>query len=156
MFKILIETDGFPSAQEALKFASDLCHHISDCEVTVIHVLDTMMLASAMAAPSGMAMPNASGIFSELQKMSAQLLEEARGQLGAQGVKAITCSQAGPPARVICDVAENEGFRLVIRGHSGTGRATETIIPVQGIIALWRSAPLPDSRALLLAHASIS
>ena len=128
MFKILVATDGSPSAMEALEFASALCHRIEDCEITVIHVLDSMMLANVMAPPTGTVMPDASGLFRDLEETSAQLLEEARRRLEGQGGRVVTRTEMGTPAKVICDVAEKEGFRLVVMGHHGTGRFAHMLL----------------------------
>jgi nucleotide-binding universal stress UspA family protein len=126
MFKLLVAADGSHSALKGAEFASTLCNQIADCEITVIHVLDAHMLA--MAQPRGMDMSYSSVLYRDLERMSNELLEHARQRFEVLGHKVATRTETGSPAQVICEVAEKEGFNLVVMGHSGTGRFAHMLL----------------------------
>jgi len=126
MFKLLVATDGSHSALKAVEFACTLCNQITDCEITVIHVLDAHVLA--MAQPRGMEMSYSSVLHQDLERMSNELLEHARQRFELLGHKVATRTETGSPTQVICEVAEKEGFNLVVMGHSGTGRFAHMLL----------------------------
>ena len=87
--KILIATDGSPTAGKAARLGADLASAIG-ATTLLLHVGD----------------PEA----------GAKVLETAKADLGGD---AQTLSVEGPPADKILEVAENEGVDLIVVGNKG-------------------------------------
>jgi nucleotide-binding universal stress UspA family protein len=128
MFKILLPTDGSAGADEAANFASALCDRLADCHITVLHVIDSAVLAAAMAPPLPEVFPHAFNVTREAERAGLELLEDARKMLHAGGHLAATRLVVGSPARVICQVAEKEKFDLVVMGHGGKRRFVHILL----------------------------
>jgi len=122
VFRVLLATDGSAYALKAAEFAGKLCQQIPDSQITVIHVIDTTLLAATMAPPTGVGVPATIILPREVERMSERALEAARDLLTAQGHKVATRVENGNPAEVICRIAEKESFDLIAMGHRGMGR----------------------------------
>jgi len=97
--KILVGVDGSEYAMKALKQAIEIAKKFS-AEVTVVNVFHV---------PEG-------------EDASKRILDKAKGQLEAAGVKYnLTSVLSLNTPKIITDMAEREKFDLVVVGSRGTG-----------------------------------
>lgn len=106
MKKILVGVDGSEYAMKALKQAIEIAEKFS-ANVTVVNVFHV---------PEG-------------EDASKKVLDKAKGQLEAAGVKYDLTSVLSPNTpKIITDMAEREKFDLVVTGSRGIGAAKAFII----------------------------
>jgi len=104
--KILVGVDGSEYAMKALKQAIEIAEKFS-ANVTVVNVFHV---------PEG-------------EDASKKVLDKAKGQLEAAGVKYDLTSVLSPNTpKIITDMAEREKFDLVVTGSRGIGAAKAFII----------------------------
>jgi nucleotide-binding universal stress UspA family protein len=120
--KVLIATDGSPYALEAARFTGKLTRQLPDCEITVIHVVDITLLSTAAGAAPAMGAAASVVLSRELEEVAKVALEKTQSVLQALGFNVVLRREQGRPADVICGVAQEEGFDLVVMGSSGMGR----------------------------------
>lgn len=128
MFKILMATDGSSYALRAADYLAELCLRIADAEVTVLYVIDLGAASAAAVTPTGMPFTSAVLVPSELEKIATVALEATRQRLLSGGRAIATRTERGKPADVICKMAEQEKFDLVVMGSSGMGRITGILL----------------------------
>lgn len=109
MYKILLATDGssnsFRAAEEVSRLAGLL-----QAEVTVIIVIQNIPMST---------MPEE--IYKALDNYSQTVLERTRSLLEDKGLKVSTLSYRGNPGNIICEVAEEGDYDLIVMGNSGLG-----------------------------------
>ncbi len=110
--KILLATDGSPSATEAAYYASRLAR-LTGAQVLVVH--------AHARVPSYLGEPNLSAMIHATLEEAQHIVEPVVADLLAAGVDASGEILEGPPAETILAVAENRGCDLIVmgtRGHS--------------------------------------
>ncbi len=116
MYRILLATDGstnsFRAAEEAAKLASAL-----QGEVTIISVIKDMPVARLPAE-----------IYNSIEDNTQKMLEETKDFLKEKGVEANVLSFQGNPGNIICEVAEDGGYNLIVMGSSGLGSIEELFL----------------------------
>jgi nucleotide-binding universal stress UspA family protein len=122
MFKVLVATDGSSYALKAAEFVAKTCRNIPDTDLTVLHVIDTSLLATTFGPATGIGVPGTIMLPREIESVSESILESASDLLQQQGYKVHSRLERGHPAEVICRLAEKEGFDLIAMGHAGHGR----------------------------------
>jgi nucleotide-binding universal stress UspA family protein len=128
MFKMLLATDGSFYALQAVNFAGELARHIPDAEITVLSVVDPGIAAAGATTTSGIPVPSALTLPAELERAAEAALAQAREKLKPVGRKVHTRSEHGNPARLICKVAEEGHFDLIVLGGSGMGRVADILL----------------------------
>jgi len=144
MFKVLLATDGSEYSEKAAIYAGQLCEKMEDCEITVLHVkeLDSGALGSVVepyyaTAPDTKALRDqldqrVTSTLTAAQEQSDQLatssLTAAQKLLGSTGQRVILRSAWGRPSDVICKMAEEEGFDLVVLGRRGRGHVASLLL----------------------------
>lgn len=118
MKKILVAVDGSLPAIHAAKKALELAQALRG-EVTLIHVQPPTMTFGDMPAPVG-------GVREAELAESASILSRTVGALENKAVK--TLSRLGSPAEVVADLAMDEGFDLVVVGHTGRGAVARMLL----------------------------
>lgn len=122
MFRILLATDGSVYAFKAAEFTAGLCKRMTDVEVTIVYIVDTSLITSSMAAGMGMTVSTTALFPDELEKVGNKTLQMTQERFAAAGTKAQTRMARGRPAEVICSIAEQEKFDMIVVGSSGMGK----------------------------------
>ena len=116
MYKILLATYGstnsFKAAENAARLAGSL-----QAEVTVISVIKDIPVSR---------MPEE--IHKTIEDNTQKMLEETKDFLKKKGVEAQTLSYQGNPGNIICEVAEEGGYDLIVMGSSGLGSIEELFL----------------------------
>ena len=116
--KILIPVDGSEASNKAVDAARLMVEEGSAKEITLLHVLQP----SEVMPFNGLNMPvDYPQFYEELNKVARQVLENAEQRLaGKENVKIQL--EYGSPAEIICKLAEQEKFDLIIIGNRGLNR----------------------------------
>ncbi len=130
MFKILIPVDGSPYALHAVDYAKKLIQRIDDVETTILSVSDTTAMPSTLINATGpevaiRLLDNTPRIDELLVQMDAESLanaSNAQGRLMPCEKPVFTRTGRGDPWKVICRIAEDEKFDLIVMGSTGRGR----------------------------------
>ncbi|HEX3032402.1 MAG TPA: universal stress protein [Bacillota bacterium] len=117
MHKVLVATDGSRHSDKALRTVKDLLRMKPDLEVTVLCVTD---LPNNLFNPNSPEMTPASFEYSS-SEATRKLLSSADEFFSMDGFEVRTLSKYGHPATVICEVAQYEGFDLIVVGSRGLG-----------------------------------
>lgn len=122
MFKILLATDGSSGSIRATEFTADLARRISDVEVTVFFAKEYNFQGMGMVGEPGVfAMPNVDAVQRRLNEAAESALQEAKRALAAGGCPVMLRAEWGVAADLICHIAEEDGFDLIIMGKRGLG-----------------------------------
>lgn len=117
--KILLATDGSPSATEAARYASQLAK-LTGAQVLVLHAYPRV--------PAFLGEPNLSQMIhqnlAEADKTVAPVVEE----LAAAGIDVSAELLEGPPAEAILAVAENGACDLIVMGTRGYGQLAGVLL----------------------------
>ncbi len=125
MNKILLAVDGSEKSKHAVEETVELVNNIS-AEITLLtvvadinQVIDIAEASTHAAIHRGLKERKAQE--ENLEKQGQRLLEEAGEILTAAGLNYETKLGKGDPAEVICRIAEEEGFDLIILADKGLG-----------------------------------
>jgi nucleotide-binding universal stress UspA family protein len=120
MKKIVVATDGSPSADEAVRFGLELAAE-QQAEVTFVHVAPLLD-----PAPSLLGWPGA--VPHELTHAEEVPLEAAAQLAAEQGVPARTALVAGDAVDEIVALADSIGADLIVVGSRGRGALGSTLL----------------------------
>lgn len=122
--RILVPVDGSEASNKAVDAAQLMVEEGSAKEITLLHVLQP----SEVMPFNGMNMPvDYPQFYEELNIMAKQVLENAEKRLAGKGnVK--TQLEYGPPAEIICKIAEQDKFDLIIIGNRGLNRFQRVLL----------------------------
>ena len=125
MFKrVLIPVDGSETSDKAVEIARKMMEEGSAKEITILHVLQP----SEVMLYNGLNMPIDYPLFyEELNKAAGKILEKAKEILGAQ-VAVTALLEYGPPAEIICKMAEQDHYDLIIIGNRGLNRFQQVLL----------------------------
>jgi len=116
--KILVPVDGSDASDKAVEIANRMMEEGSSKEVTVLHVLQP----SEVMPFNGLNMPvDYPQFYEELNKAARQVLENAEKRFADKKNIKIQL-EYGPPAEIICKIAEQDKFDLIIIGNRGLNR----------------------------------
>lgn len=137
MLKILLATDGSAFSFRAAEFVVNLFRTRADAHVTVLYVeeMPTMLLSPTsvtslppMPIPPAQVADALASINERMERERNATLEATMERFVAFGNRASTRSALGKPGDVICDIAEQEKFDLVVVGSSGKGRVSRALL----------------------------
>ena len=119
MRTILVGVDGSPSSLRALQFAADLAIDLG-AELVVVFARHVYL-----------AMPehSAEDMFSDvLDRAEHAILEAIAGELGGRDLRWRYETQVGPPADVLCEIAERTGASFLVVGRHGGSSLRELVL----------------------------
>lgn len=113
--KVLVPVDGSEASDKAVQIARKMLEEGSIEEITLLHVLQP----SEIMLYNGLNMPvDYPQFYEELNKVAGNILDKAKADLAAeQGVT--THLEYGPPADIICKMAEQDSYDIIIIGNRG-------------------------------------
>jgi nucleotide-binding universal stress UspA family protein len=116
MNKILFATDGSTNSFKAAEKVSKLAG-LLQAGITIISVTPNIPIATAPQE-----------IYKQIEENTKNVLEEARSFMEKKGLKVDTLLYHGNPGSVICEVAAEGGYDLVVMGNSGLGSIEELFL----------------------------
>ena len=150
MNRILVATDGSPSAVEAARFGIELAREHA-AELVIAHVVPMFDVVPATVFQLGGAFPHEPGPHDK------ELLEEAAALAAAHGVVATTALLRGDTVDELVEYASSHDVDLVVVGSRGHGPITGTLLGSVSLGLLRRSqrpvaivrAPAEERRSAL-------
>ena len=122
MFKVLLATDGSEYSQKAAQYTGQLCQKLEDCEITALYVKNLSFSVLGLAEePYFETLPDSKLMQEQLDKVASSALAAAQEVLKDSGRRVTLRSEWGRPPDVICRVAEQENFDLIVVGERGMG-----------------------------------
>ncbi len=112
MQSIVVGTDGSPSAQAAVRRATELARG-DGARVHLVTAYPDVPSYRERIPGSATREPI------DLREVAESMLARAAGELGSQGVMVETHAREGDPARVIIDVAQEQNADLIVVGARG-------------------------------------
>ena len=122
MKKILIATDGSPSAVEALEFGLDLAGE-EEAEAIVVHVVPS--IDSVAAGGFGMSQ---GAITHEVTSEDRAPLEQAVELAAEKGLAVTTELLRGPTVKELTAYADQQDVDLIVIGSRGHGMLTNALL----------------------------
>jgi nucleotide-binding universal stress UspA family protein len=138
--KVLVAVDGSAASIKAVGIARQMINEGSAKEVALLHVVvnhNEVMLVNGMYMP--LDYPQ---LYNELNEAAKKVLDSAKATLGPD-IPADLLLETGPPAEIICKIAEKENFDLILIGNRGLNRLQRLLL---GSIS---------SKVTALAHCSV-
>lgn len=117
--KILLATDGSPSAAEATRYASRLAQTMG-AQVIVLHAYPRV--------PAFLGEPNLSQMIHQMVREADNIVGPVVEELAAAGIDVSAEMLESPPAEAILAVAENSGCDLIIMGTRGHGQLAGVLL----------------------------
>ena len=122
--KILVPVDGSDASDKAVEIARRMIEEGSAKEITILHVLQP----SEVMPFNGLNMPvDYPQFYEELNRAAHQILEKANESLGSKET-VTSLLEYGPPAEIICKMAERDKFDLVIIGNRGLNKFQRVLL----------------------------
>lgn len=122
MFKVLLATDGSDYSEKAARYVGQLCEKLEDWEITALYVKNLSFSVLGLAEePYFETLPDSRFMQEQVDKLASSALDSAQEILKSMGKRVVLRSEWGRPSEVICRVAENENFNLVVVGERGLG-----------------------------------
>ena len=121
MKKILIATDGSPSAREAVEFGLELAEEHA-AEVTFVHVVPVLERGYAAGIGVPAAIPH------QIDEVDRRPVEDALGLAAEHGVDAKGELLAGIPADEIVAYADTIDADLIVLGSRGRGAIATALL----------------------------
>lgn len=121
MDKILLATDGSKHSKKTIEQSLELAKKFKP-ELTVLYVIDfNPQQGYDFFASYGKKEE-------ELETKGKEVLSEAARVFSKEGIKVDTRLEKGNPANIICNIAEKEGFDIIILGGRGLGKISSVIL----------------------------
>ncbi len=122
MKKILLAADGSEHSLKTVNKAIALADP-EETEITVLSVMD-----EDPSMPYAVPQDIRDKVKKEKESFHQETVENVKDELEKHGLKVKTMVKQGHPAHVICDVAESEGYDLIILGSKGLGKIQEFLL----------------------------
>jgi nucleotide-binding universal stress UspA family protein len=128
--KILVAADGSPYTERTLAMAEKDSWLGVDYNYTILYVVPEM----PMRAQSALDVETVEGYYAE---EAERIFQPVREFLQSHTVHPDYVYKAGNPSRVIAQMAEEEGYDMIIMGTQGHGRLTNLVMGsvVTGVLA---------------------
>ncbi len=129
MFKVLLATDGSEYSEKAAKYLSQLCEKTPDCEIHALYAKDFSSWALGSAVePYYESVPDTKLMQEQLDALATSALASAQKVLEGAGLHPVLRSVWGRPSEMICRIAEEEKFDLVVLGRRGRGQIADLLL----------------------------
>jgi len=116
MRKILVPTDGSPYSLRAAEYSAKLAREL-DSKVSILHVSPYVPHVRARE------------LVENEEKIGAEILSGTKEVFDKASVPVeVMTLEFGHPADVICNVAERDGFELIVMGEKGTGEVKRFLL----------------------------
>ncbi|MDW7738660.1 MAG: universal stress protein [Bacillota bacterium] len=121
--KILVCTDGSEHSQKALEKVSSIASELNVEEVAIIHVYDNKSDLSSLTSEyiTAEILEGIKKAMEVHEKEREEILEEAQKFFNEKNIKARKIFKEGHPSHTIINVANEEGFDLIVVGSRGFG-----------------------------------
>jgi nucleotide-binding universal stress UspA family protein len=119
--KILVPLDGSPTATRTVQGIIREKHRLFG-PLTLLHVIDEDKLAYRMIPDFQVGM-----IRDHAQKTARQLLEGHRQLLNHAGIPTEIRLSSGSPRQIVCRIATEENYSLLILGRRGAGEIRDVL-----------------------------
>ncbi len=113
MFKILLATDGSPCALKAAECVTNMFQDKKDVQI------DNICVEEPFPADRDIDMETLTRVKEQVRKETYKILDTTKKCLTPFCDQTVNRTAEGKPAEVICDIAEKEGFNLVVVGSCG-------------------------------------
>ncbi len=129
MKRIVVGTDGSPTAQQAVRQAAELAE-ATGADVHIVTAYRSPAAIQAMAASSaaGMVAIDSYGLSNSLAEQAEAMLASASRLVADKGLNVETHGAAGDPAEVILGVAETIDADLIVVGSKGMTGAKRFVL----------------------------
>lgn len=131
MQKWLAPTDGSPSALNAIVWAARMSKLVQGgVEITLLAVAEDSTSALMIGAPDALiADPHLIEAVAEQAQQAAQdALNRSLAAAQSEGIAPATQLIRGLPRQVICNVAKEGGYDLIVMGSRGLGGLAELVL----------------------------
>jgi len=115
--RVLVPVDGSPNSLKAARAAAEIARRF-DSQVTLVHVQHLPATALAASGVAGM-IGLASAAVEALEEAGREVLQVARECLGLPDERVKQERLSGHPAEVVCRLAEEGGYDLIVMGSRG-------------------------------------
>jgi len=122
--KILAGVDGSETSMKALKHAIELAE-IHDSELHIISVLEEFKLPFASQYELWASESRDEQVSKVLEEMNSAVMSVKKENIK---IDVETRIEEGKPAKVMTEIAEDEGFELIVLGGTGLGRVEEFLL----------------------------
>ena len=120
MFKrILFAHNATPAAERALIYLEHLAK-VEEAEVIVLHVYES---PDRYVATQGY-----QTLVEMMESVAQEVVQDTVEYLGEAGVSAVGRIEAGTPARIILDIAQEEGVSLIVLGTRGPSKVSDILL----------------------------
>ncbi len=131
--KILFPTDGSEFSQKAASLAATIAGKF-DASVTILHIISKSGRSARFDVSAGVSGGTATGELSAVvlpapseeetreEKIGQTILGQTKQVFQKTGVHAETMLGHGEPEKVICQIADEEKFDLIVMNSKGTGK----------------------------------
>ncbi len=128
MYKILLAADGSAQSFKALDFVAQIAKPLN-ADVTIISVAQAVPVIKGQNGVSFEDVASLEKNIAEgMKKMAKKLLEKAEEAFLEKGLEVKTRLEKGQPADVICKIAEDENFDMVVIGSRGLGGGIKGVL----------------------------
>lgn len=123
MFRILLPTDGSNGALKAAQWiAEKLCQQIADAEVTVLYVKELGLAGIDLGSEPGLVLlPTSADMQRRIDAASDAALRSVADVLRPTNRPIVLRTEWGRASDVICKIALDEQFDVVVMGKRGLG-----------------------------------
>ncbi|CAB4912707.1 unannotated protein [freshwater metagenome] len=125
---IAVGSDGSDTAAIAVRAAIDIASRYG-AKLLILGAHESAAGASVMAASAGVAIPADPDWEQSLDREVAGDLQPLIDEAAAAGVQAELVVGSGPPAEVLCEVAESRNVDLLVVGSKGMKRKVLGSVP---------------------------
>jgi len=119
--KVLVPINGSEASQRVLD-ALITNRERFPVTLTLLHIINTHKLAYRMIPDFQIAM-----VQERAEKAGTALLDEARERLAMAGISTISRLETGDPRELICQIANEEKFDLLVIGRHGMGEIRDVL-----------------------------
>jgi len=123
--KVLLATDGSPASLRAAQFVGDMARKDPEMTVTLLHVAH---IPRELTTWAGIEYQVDVPLDAMIQRSAQPIVEGTREALGLEVDRVSAEVQVGVPAEEIVEMANSEGFDLIVMGSRGLSPIAELLL----------------------------
>ncbi len=124
MYKILLATDGSEHSLKMIGKATKMIR-LLNANLTVLTVVEDVPVFKGLG---GLSARETATLHTSMEQVAQEGLQNAKQVLAEHGIEASTMLRKGQPAEVICKVAEEGHYDMVVLGDTGFGGLKELFL----------------------------